>query len=235
MRCSNGVLAATALPGGKHAVLRSDLRSARMNVSNRWGGYAVVACRKPSMDIMDESKELATLVIQHHVKPESRSDYEGWVKKIAQEAQRFQGHLGVNVIRPHGTSNSYTIVLRFDSHQHMMGWVESATRKRLVQEAQPLLSDSEDLELQTGLEYWFTPPASGQAHAKPYKQFLVTLSAIFPLTVVVPALLRPVFGLLGLLEHPIFSQFTVVVVIVALMVYLIMPRYTRAVAGWLFK
>ena len=184
---------------------------------------------------MNDTNDFATLVIQHHVKPEATANYESWVKEIAQEGQRFKGHLGVNVIRPHGTSSSYSIVLRFDSHEHLMGWIESDTRKRLVQEAQSLLLEAEDLEIQTGLEYWFTPPSTKQLHAKPFKQFLITLSAIFPLTVVVPWALHPLFERTLFLESPIATKFVVAVIIVLLMVYVIMPRYTRLVAGWLFK
>lgn len=184
---------------------------------------------------MNDTNDFSTLVIQHHVKPEATAKYESWVKEIAQEGQRFKGHLGVNVIRPHGVSSSYSIVLRFDSHEHLMGWIESDTRKRLVQEAQSLLLEAEDLELQTGLEYWFTPPSTKQVHAKPFKQFLITLSAIFPLTVVVPWALHPLFERTFFLENPIATNFLVAVVIVLLMVYVIMPRYTRLVAGWLFE
>ena len=32
-----------------------------------------------------------------------------------------------------------------------------------------------------------------QKHATPYKQFLLTLSAIFPVTILVPWVLRPLF------------------------------------------
>ena len=184
---------------------------------------------------MDESNDLVTLDIQHHVKPAAKDSYESWLKKIAHEGQHFKGHLGVNVIRPHGAANTYTIVLRFDSHENLTGWIQSETRKLLVQEAQPFLSAEEDLELKTGLEYWFTPPSGNPPRAKPFKQFLVTLSAIFPLTLVVPWALHPLFALSSAFRIPIVAQFVVVVVIVALMVYVVMPRYTRLVAGWLFR
>jgi len=45
---------------------------------------------------MEDNNDFATLVIQHHVKPAAKDQYESWVKKIAQEGQRFKGHLGVN-------------------------------------------------------------------------------------------------------------------------------------------
>lgn len=184
---------------------------------------------------MDSPNDVATLVIQHHVKPTARDAYESWVRKIAQEGQHFKGHLGVNVIRPHGVSSSYTIVLRFDSHENLRGWIDSETRQGLLREAGPLLSAKEDLELQTGLEYWFTPPHTRQPSAKAFKQFLITLSAIFPLTVIVPWALQPLFAAAPLFANFWIAKLLVATAVVWLMVYVIMPRYTRLVAGWLFR
>ncbi len=184
---------------------------------------------------MNPSNDLVTLVIQHYVKPQLREDYESWLKSIAQIAQEYPGHMGVNVIRPHGSSTEYTIVLRFDSHAHLIAWVESDRRRELIEQVQSLLLEAEQLEIQTGMEFWFTPPNAKQLHAKPFKQFLITLSAIFPLTVLIPWALHPLFRSVPVLGSLIASRFIVAVVIVYLMVYVIMPRYSRLVASWLFR
>ncbi|NMM28934.1 MAG: antibiotic biosynthesis monooxygenase [Glaciimonas sp.] len=179
--------------------------------------------------------DTATLVVQHDVQVTAKNRYEEWLKDIALEAQNFPGHMGVNIIRPHGTSTMYTIVLRFESTDRLESWLQSDIRKRFIEEIRPALANEEKLEMETGLEYWFTPPEMKQLHAKPFKQFLITLSAIFPLTIVVPWLWKPVFTLVPLLGQPIISNFVLAVVIVYLMVYVIMARYTRLVAKWLFS
>lgn len=184
---------------------------------------------------MSDENDIATLVIQHHVKATAKGEYESWLRRIAAEGQHFKGHMGVNVIRPHGTSTSYTIILRFDSHENLKGWIDSETRQRLVQEVRPLLVAEEDLEIQTGLEYWFTPPHTRQPSAKAFKQFLITLSAIFPLTVIVPWALQPLFAAAPLFANFWIAKLLVAAAVVWLMVYVIMPRYTRLVAGWLFR
>lgn len=189
---------------------------------------------KPTRN-MEEKNQLATLVIQHHMKPSASKEYESWLKEIAREGQRFKGHLGANVIRPFGASRSYTIVVRFDSQENLLAWMKSEMRHRLIQNAQPLLDAPEHLELQAGLDYWFTPDSAKQAHAKPFKQFLITLSAIFPLIVVVPWALQPLLAAVPLFAHPLAVKFVVAVVVVLLMVYVIMPRYVRLVAAWLYK
>lgn len=187
------------------------------------------------MQATEEKNDLATLIIRHHVKAAAGHDYESWLKEIAREGQRFKGHLGANVIRPSAGSGSYTIVVRFDSEANLLHWMESEVRKRLVHDAQPHLEIPEDLEIQTGMEYWFTPQSPKQAHAKPFKQFLVSLSAIYPLIVVVPWSLQPLFNAIPLLAHPLAAKFVTAVIVVLLMVYVVMPRYTRLVAAWLYK
>jgi antibiotic biosynthesis monooxygenase (ABM) superfamily enzyme len=175
-----------------------------------------------------------TTVIQQRPKPEAVGRYEAWLKEIIPAAQQFCGHRGVNVIRPHGGSDAYTIVLHFDEIDNLQRWLTSDVRKRLIEKVQPFLRAEENIEIKTGFEFWFTPPAGGK-HAKPYKQFLVTLSAIFPLTVIIPWLLQPVFTRLPVLALPIVSQFMVGVIIVGLMTWAVMPYYTRLISRWLYS
>jgi antibiotic biosynthesis monooxygenase (ABM) superfamily enzyme len=187
------------------------------------------------MQTLEEKNGLATLVIHHHVKAPARHDYESWLKEIAREGQRFKGHLGANLIRPADGLGSYTIVVRFDSEASLRDWMESNTRQRLLQRAQPYLEAPEVLEIETGMEYWFTPRSPKPQRARPFKQFLVSLSAIYPLIVTVPWALQPLFNAVPLLSHPLAAKLVVAVVVVLLMVYVVMPRYTRLVAGWLYR
>ena len=51
-----------------------------------------------------------TTVIQQRPKPDAVARYEDWLKEIIPVAQQFAGHRGVNVIRPQGGSDAYTMV-----------------------------------------------------------------------------------------------------------------------------
>jgi antibiotic biosynthesis monooxygenase (ABM) superfamily enzyme len=115
------------------------------------------------------------------------------LQHITSCAQRFPGHVGVNIIRPPAGSRRYTIVVRFDTLEHLQEWLGSEPRRRLIAQVEPLLERGDRVDIKTGLEFWFTPPSPAQRHPAAYKQFLLTLSAIFPLTLLVPWLLRPLF------------------------------------------
>ena len=185
-------------------------------------------------DVPIELSTPVTTVIRQHPRADAVERYEDWLKEIIPVAQCFAGHRGVNVIRPTVQSDAYTIALHFDSETNLRNWLDSEVRAKLIEKIGPYLRAPEAIDIKTGFEFWFTPPPAGKP-ARPYKQFLVTLSAIFPLTVIVPWLFRPLFNWLPPLGAPGLRQFIVAVTIVALMVWVVMPRYTRAVARWLFR
>lgn len=175
-----------------------------------------------------------TTIIRQRPRADAVARYEAWLKEIIPIAQSFTGHQGVNVIRPHTPAAAYTIVLHFDTIANLRKWMDSDTRVRLVNEIKPHLREPEDVDIKTGFEFWFTPPPAGKP-AKPYKQFLITLSAIFPLTILVPWLLQPLFAIVPTLGLAGVRHLLIAAVIVALMVYVIMPRFTRLVSRWLFN
>ncbi len=88
----------------------------------------------------------------------------------------------------------------------------------------------DQLEVQQGSQFWFTPAAGGTKPPPAWKQFLVTLAVIFPCTHLVPWLWHL---LLPSLDDTLFGHLLVDATIVALVVYLLMPLITRWLASWL--
>jgi antibiotic biosynthesis monooxygenase (ABM) superfamily enzyme len=58
---------------------------------------------------------------------------------------------------------------------------------------------------------------------------------IFPLTMLIPWLLTPLFHAAPILGVSAIPHFLAVAVSVALMTYVIMPHYTRLMAAWLYR
>ncbi|MBN8739701.1 MAG: antibiotic biosynthesis monooxygenase [Xanthomonadaceae bacterium] len=174
-----------------------------------------------------------TAVIRHRVRAESVADYEQWLQRIVPIAQRFPGHRGVDVIRPAPGSLLYTVTIRFDTLAHAQDWFESSARQVLLAELTPLLSQDEQRETVTGLEFWFRPEP-GQKPARRYKQFLLTLAVIFPLTLLVPMPVHWLAQRWPWLGNTLLSHLLVAAVIVGLMTYVLMPRLTRWLARWLY-
>jgi antibiotic biosynthesis monooxygenase (ABM) superfamily enzyme len=177
--------------------------------------------------------DIVTFIIQHKVRAAHREQYEAaWLRDVGREAERYPGHLGTNVIRPLDAHGQYTII-RFDAYEHLRAWVESDTRRQYIRQVEPILDGGDRIEIKSGLDFWFTPP--GVRAPNRFKQSLITFSAIYPLTLAVPAGLAPVINAVLLLGNLFISRFLVAGVIVWLMVYVIMPRYARAVSEWLYR
>lgn len=106
-----------------------------------------------------------TLVISHLLDPQHGQRYEEWLGKIMPIAAEFPGHLGANVIRPAAGQNLWSVIIRFDTLEHLYAWTQSETRRQLVAEIAPLLTEGDRTEVRTEPAFWFTPPTAKRAPA----------------------------------------------------------------------
>ncbi len=112
--------------------------------------------------------------------------------------------------------------------------MESPTRARLIEKVQPLFVTGDDFFISSGLDFWFTPAGAKAKIPVRWKQFLVTWSAIYPLALSTPFVVSPIMHYLGVPDNRFLTTLPVTGLVVFLMVYVVMPRYTRLVQRWLF-
>jgi antibiotic biosynthesis monooxygenase (ABM) superfamily enzyme len=179
--------------------------------------------------------ESVTLLIQQRVRAEAIARYEQWLQVIAAKAAEYPGHQGVHIIRPPTGSNEYSIIIRFATLADAERWTNSADRQRLLAEIADAFEREDQLHIQPGIEFWFTPPSPALKQPSAWKQWLITTSVIWPLTMLVPPLFKPLFSAVPVLGYWGISHGIIAASIVALVVFLIMPRYVRAVSRWLFR
>lgn len=179
--------------------------------------------------------EQVSFVIQHKVKPDHHDEYEVWLRKTIAEAAKFKGHMGAQIARPAKGGDNYEISVRFATRADADRWIESETRKALIREVEPHIQEPETLKISSGIDYWFTSVTEGGVPPPRWKQWLTTVSVIWPLSILMPMALEylfravPVLGTFGI-RHLISAM-----IMVGLLVYVIMPPYTRAIAKWLSK
>lgn len=177
----------------------------------------------------------ATVVITHRVRDDRQADYERWLEEIAPRCKAAPGHLDWHIVRPvAGLTETYTVIIRFDTAAHLRQWMESPTRSGLIDKARPLLMTGDDFFVSSGLDFWFTPAGARARVPVRWKQYLLTWSAIYPLVLGVSWLERPLLQALGAPDNPLLTTLAVTGTVVFLMVYVVMPRYTKLVKRWLF-
>lgn len=180
------------------------------------------------------SDEVVTLIVKHRIKSGSEANYEAWLRRIVRIAGERPGHLGVDVVRgKHDGLALFTCVLRYRSTDDLQRWLDSPERKTLIEEAAPMLADGDHTEIGAVNEFWFTPQADSVAKPLRWKQAVVTLCVILPLTLLVPIVWGPILRLHPFLSNYVVATFLITLTIVLLVVYVLMPAATRLFAPWL--
>jgi uncharacterized protein len=186
-------------------------------------------------DELTANESGVSLIIRHKVLPINQAAYELWLKQIIPAAAKFPGHQGVHVLRPAHGDNKFEIAVRFSNEKLAHNWLNSDERKSLLAQSESLFHEQEMLELYNGIDFWFTQSPAPNKVATRWKQWLLTTAVIWPLTMLVPALLQPLYEHFSFSLSPILRQGLVVGIVVASVVYIIMPRLVRLTASWLFR
>lgn len=177
----------------------------------------------------------ATVVITQRVRDGQQENYEVWLNEIGPVCRSSPGHLDWQIVRPiKGLTGTYTVIIRFDTRQNLEAWMTSATRRQLIEKARPMLAHDDDFFVRSGLDFWFTRETAKASVPVRWKQFLATWSAIYPLVLAVPLVLLPVVHFLGVPQNRYLETLLVTGTVCLLMVYVVMPRYTRLLQHWLF-
>ena len=187
------------------------------------------------IETTSQTERGATVVITHRVRLGKESQYEDWLNEIGPLCRSSAGHLDWQIIRPLvGLTSTFTVIIRFDTREHLENWMGSEQRKRLIEKVQPLLAKDDDFTIRSGLDFWFIPEGAEAKTPVRWKQFLVTWSAIYPLVLGVPLIVVPLLRQLGIPQDRCLDTLAITGAVVLLMVYLVMPRYTKFVRRWLF-
>ncbi len=115
-----------------------------------------------SMRVLSRPEQVS-FIIQHNVKPDCHEAYEKWLHVIIEEAGKFPGHMGAHVARPAKGGNLYEISVRFASRSDAERWADSDVRKKLVEELARFVAEPEHLNIQSGVDYWFTAATGGKS------------------------------------------------------------------------
>ena len=174
-----------------------------------------------------------TVIVTRKAKIGMIAEFESWMDGIIHEALKFEGHMGVNVIRPTDESDpTYVIIFRFNNYASLLNWERSDERKRWIEKGENVTEGAARVEKVSGLEFWFTPGKDIHVAAPPrYKMALVVGSVLFVLL----GTLVPQIQMFTKNLPPVLGILTGVLIMVPLMTYVIMPALTRLLRPWLFK
>ncbi|WP_394824817.1 hypothetical protein [Pendulispora albinea] len=193
---------------------------------------------------MQRRRSTATSVIVHEVASNHEHAYLAWIHKITVVAHGFPGHIATEIVRPkpatgHGRPSEhhhFVTILRFRTEADAHRWLHSRERAALLHEACAWLVHGDRHVTYSDMPLWYQPPAKeaptpGSVHR--WKQWVMTAGAVFPLSVLVPRALGPIWERMGLpVEHLAFRAIGAAG-ISGIMVYWLMPNLNKRLGKWL--
>jgi len=178
----------------------------------------------------------ATVVISHHILDGKQNQYEDWLNQIGPICRSFKGNIDWQIVRPiPNLTFKYTVIIRFDTIENLTKWMESNERKKLIEIAKPLFAKDDKYFIKSGLEFLFFSEKEEQKIPVRWKQYLVTWSAIYPLSILTPLIVLPLLKILNFPDSKFVNSFFISGLVVLIMVYFLMPNYTRLIKKWLYK
>lgn len=173
-----------------------------------------------------------TAVLSRRVRPGQEEAFRAWAEAFSEALAATPGCSSCQVLPPvEGGHPEWVFVSVFQDHAALKAWIGSGTRARWLEQAGPLVQDTGELRVISGLEALFglVPPSEARPPAV-WKLAVVTLAGLYPTVIfswlaVAPRLLPLPF----LLRALVSATFTVV-----LMTWMVMPVVTRLFRPWLF-
>lgn len=176
--------------------------------------------------------ETVTVVVSRRVKRGCEQAFEEASTRMTEAAARFPGYLGASLFRPANPQDpEYRIVFKFQTQEDLDRWQRAPERLALLDEFEGLLVEPSKVETMSGIVPWFTLPGHNPVRPPPkYKMTIVSWLALYPTV----TLIFWLFGQpLEVLPLPV-RTLVVTAVVMVVMSYVLMPRFTRWFAPWLF-
>jgi len=209
---------------GKKSAPDSDVHSA-MNVSNLTHLPELLR----STPVQPRRDEPITVTVARTVLPDNRRAFEDWADGIQARMSDYPGHLGSTMLSPGSGEDEYHIVYRFADAETLHNWEHSEERAQWLVKLEEMV-ESERFAHVTGLETWFTLPDRADERPARWKMVAVTSTVIFALQVPIQAYL-----LASLLNWPLVLRAAIMsLAMTLLMTYVVMPRVTKLLRGWLY-
>jgi uncharacterized protein len=183
----------------------------------------------PGSPSRPESAGPVKIVIERLPRQGAEKRFRLWAEQFVAEASRAPGHEGGSVLS--GREGPHLILLRFASAPALEAWQRSPAYESLLRDADAVSTAGDESQVQSGLETWFTLPDRPTPMKPPprWKMALVTWLALLPMVIALAFVFAP-------LRLPFLLNASVSTAIpVVMLTWVIMPRATRALYGWLYR
>ncbi|MEU6708298.1 antibiotic biosynthesis monooxygenase [Streptomyces wuyuanensis] len=190
----------------------------------------------PSQEVLTggtPAEDVYTAVISHDVLPGREKDFIRWQDRTIKAQEKFPGFMGSELFRPiHGVQDHFVVAFRFDTRDHLEGWLDSEVRERLLAEGTDYFRSYEVRKIGSAFGGWFRFGEGAGAGIPPnWKQAMSVVLALYPTVMILNLTVGQWFNDLGVAGH--IALFIGNVLSVSILTWVLMPLVNRAFAFWL--
>lgn len=169
-----------------------------------------------------------TAVSSVRVRPGHLDAYRALHHELVERLRTFEGFLRCELFEPvDGVQADTVVVFSFDDRPHLDAWLQSDERLEILDRMAPHVEGDRTVNVVGGFAGWFTPV--GAPGVRPWKQAAVVLLALFPVSLLVTVGRQAVLPDLAVVPAVLLGN----VIGVTALTWVIMPRLTRWLEGWL--
>ncbi len=177
---------------------------------------------------LTDTAQTVTAVASFRVDPNANAEFREWYRRVHDVVDRFDGFIRSELVEPvPGALDDTAIIFSFTSRETLDCWLDSAERRRILAEIEPVLESERTVNIVGGFAGWF--PGSASAAPERWKQAALVLLALYPTVMMLgvvrnelyPDLADPLAVLVGNIGG------------VAILSWLLMPALTQRFDGWL--
>lgn len=170
----------------------------------------------------------ARVVSSYRLQPGSDAEHIMIHKRMLDTLSSFPGFIEREILRAvEGVQDETVVILTFDTSENLRNWLDSAERAELLVSLDAITVGSLTTNVVGGFAGWF--PRSVDGDPKKWKQALVVLGALFPVSLAASAFRAWVWPDLPLAPAVLFGN----VVGVAVLTWVLMPPLTKVLDRWL--
>ncbi|MEU8828758.1 antibiotic biosynthesis monooxygenase [Streptomyces sp. NPDC048636] len=180
-----------------------------------------------------EEPEGITAVISHEIRPGCEEPFLRWQEKTLKAQEKYPGFMGSELFRPvPGIQEHWVVVFRFDSREHLDHWLESDTRKKLLNEGGRYFTHYDVRKIGSPFSGWFRFGEGADQGIPPnWKQAMSVVLALYPTVMVLNLTVGVGLDDAGVPGYA--ALFIGNTLSVSILTWVLMPLVNRALAFWL--
>ncbi|MGW3622444.1 antibiotic biosynthesis monooxygenase [Streptomyces sp. NPDC000880] len=177
--------------------------------------------------------DVVTAVVSHEVLPGREREFMRWQDKILKAQERHPGFMGSEMFKPvEGVQDRWVVAFRFDTREHLDGWLDSESREKLLEEGRDYFRSYDVRKIGSAFGGWFRfSEGAGEGIPPNWKQAMSVVLALYPTVMILDLTVGDWFNSLGMPGY--LALFISNVLSVSILTWLLMPLVNRALAFWL--